>query len=93
MTTFDWFNVLGTLEGTVELWDTLKRETPGAAKKCIGERPKSKGSFTSGETLKTIQESHVARLAGNPDQCRTLSRSTRALLMRDQERCVRSLAE
>ena len=47
------------------LWDTFKRETLEAAKKCIGERPRSRCGFTSVETLESIEESHGARLAGS----------------------------
>ncbi|KAG0723665.1 Dipeptidase 3 [Chionoecetes opilio] len=45
------------------------------------------------ETLEKIEESRAARLAGNQDQHRALSRRTRTLLGRDKERYVRSLAE
>ncbi|KAG0711917.1 Peroxisomal N(1)-acetyl-spermine/spermidine oxidase [Chionoecetes opilio] len=44
-------------------------------------------------TLEKIEESRAARLAGNQDQHRALSRRTRTLLGRDKERYVRSLAE
>ncbi|MFV0264558.1 MAG: hypothetical protein ACK5JN_19375 [Kluyvera sp.] len=93
MTVSNRFNVLGTLEDPVELWDTFKRETMQAAKECIGERPRSRGGFASEETLENIERSRAARLAGNRDQYRALSRRTRALLRRDKERYVRSLAE
>ncbi|MEL6802745.1 MAG: reverse transcriptase domain-containing protein, partial [Bacteroidota bacterium] len=87
------FNVLSTLEDPVELWDTFKRETLEAAKECIGERPRSRGGFVSEEALANIEESRAARLTGSRDQYRALSRRTRALLRRDKERYVRSLAE
>ena len=87
------FEVLDTLEDPVELWDTFKRETLEAARGCIGERPRSRGGFASAETLDSIEESRAARLAGNRDQYRALSRRTRTLLRRDKERYVRSLAE
>ncbi|KAG0722413.1 hypothetical protein GWK47_006041 [Chionoecetes opilio] len=87
------FDVLGALGDPVELWDTFKRETLQAAKECIGERPRSRRGFVSTETLEKIEESHAARLAGNWDQHRALSRRTRTLLGRDKERYVRSLAE
>ncbi|KAG0717717.1 Craniofacial development protein 2 [Chionoecetes opilio] len=64
-----------------------------AAKECIGERPRSRRGFVSTETLEKIEESRAARLAGNRDQHRALSRWTRTLLRRDKERYVRSLAE
>ncbi|KAG0728658.1 hypothetical protein GWK47_003676 [Chionoecetes opilio] len=64
-----------------------------AAKECIGERTRSRRGFVSTETLEKIEESHAARLAGNQDQHRALSRRTRPLLGRDNERYVRSLAE
>ncbi|KAG0713027.1 Transposon TX1 uncharacterized protein [Chionoecetes opilio] len=64
-----------------------------AAKECIGECPRSRRGFVSTETLEKIEESRAARLAGNRDQHRALSRRTRTLLRRDKERCVRSLAE
>ena len=86
------FGVLDTLEDPEELWDTFKRETLEAAKECIGERPRSRSGFTSVETLESI-ESRAARLAGNHDQYRALSRRTRTLLRRDKERYVRGLAE
>ncbi|KAG0727841.1 hypothetical protein GWK47_003924 [Chionoecetes opilio] len=61
--------------------------------KCIGKRPKSRRGFVSTETLDKIKESRAARLAGNQDQHRALSRQTRTRLGRDKERYVRSLAE
>ncbi|KAG0717160.1 Procollagen C-endopeptidase enhancer 2 [Chionoecetes opilio] len=76
------FDVLGALEDPVELWDTFKRETLQAAKECIGERPRSRRGFVSTETLEKIEESRAARLAGNQDQHRALSRRTRTLLPR-----------
>ncbi len=85
--------VLGALEDPVELWDTFKRETLKAAKECIGERPRSRGGFVSAETLENIEESRAARLAGNLDTYRSLSRRTRTLLRRDKERYVRDLTE
>ncbi|KAG0717388.1 Craniofacial development protein 2 [Chionoecetes opilio] len=57
------------------------------------ERPRSRRGFVSTETLEKIEESRAARLAGNRDQHRALSRRTRTLLRRDKERYVRSLAE
>ncbi|KAG0727553.1 Craniofacial development protein 2 [Chionoecetes opilio] len=45
------------------------------------------------QTLEKIEESRAARLAGNQDQHRVLSRRTRTLLRRDKKRYVRSLAE
>ncbi|KAG0698159.1 Protein spinster [Chionoecetes opilio] len=87
------FDVLGALGDPVELWDTFKRETLQAVKECIGERPRSRRGFVSTETLEKIEESRAARLAGNRDQHRALSRRTRTLLRRDKERYVRSLAE
>ena len=45
------------------------------------------------ETLESIEESRAARLAGNHDQYRALSRRTRTLLRRDKKRYVRGLAE
>lgn len=87
------FNVLSSLEDPVELWDTFKRETLEAAKECIGERPRSRSGFASEETLENIEESRAARLAGDRGRYRVLSRRTRALLRRDKERYVRSLAE
>ncbi|KAG0720902.1 Transposon TX1 uncharacterized protein [Chionoecetes opilio] len=64
-----------------------------AAKECIGERPRSRRGFVSTETLEKIEVSRAARLAGNRDQHRALSRRTRTLLRRDKEKYVRSLAE
>ncbi len=49
--------------------------------------------MASEETLRAIEESSAARLAGNLGHYRTLSRQTRALLRRDKERYVRTLAE
>ena len=87
------FEVLDTLEDPEELWDTFKRETLKATEECVGERPRSRSGVASEETLRTIEESRAARLAGNLGQHRTLSRRTRALLRRDKERYVRGLAE
>ena len=86
------FEVLGGLDGAVEMWDTFKRETLQAAKDCIGDRPRSRGGFASGETLQCIEESRTARLAGDHGRYRTLVRRTRALLRGDKERYVRDLA-
>ena len=85
--------MLDTLEDLEELWDTFKRETLKATEECVGERPRSRSGVASEETLRTIEESRAARLAGNLGQHRTLSRRTRALLRRDKERYVRGLAE
>ncbi|KAG0730184.1 LINE-1 retrotransposable element ORF2 protein [Chionoecetes opilio] len=71
----------------------LKTLIYSAAKECIGERPRSRRGFVSTETLEKIEESRAARLAGNRDQHRALSRRTRTLLRRDKEKYVRSLAE
>ena len=87
------FEVLGALEDPGELWDAFKRETLKATEECVGERPRSRSGVASGETLEAIEESRAARLAGNLDHYRTLSRRTRALLRRDKERYVRELAE
>ena len=87
------FSVLDALEDPVELWDTFKRESLEAAKECIGERPRSRSGFVSRETMENIEKSRAARLAGDRDQHRALSRRTRTLLRRDKERYVRSLAE
>ena len=84
------FEALDTLEDPEELWDTSKCEILEAAKECTGERPRSWSGLTSVETLESIEESRAARLAGNHDQYRALSRRTRALLRRDKERCQRS---
>ena len=87
------FQVLDTLEDPGELWNAFKRETLEATKECVGVRPRSRSGVASEETLQSIEESRAARLAGNPDQYRTLSRRTRALLRRDKERYVRGIAE
>ena len=87
------FEVLGTLEEPEELWDAFKRETLKAAEECIGERPRSRSGVASREMLENIEESRAARLSGDLDRYRTLSRRTRALLSRDKERYVRELAE
>ena len=87
------FNVLSTLEDPVELWDTLKRVTLEAAHESIGVRPRSRGGFLSEGTLDNIEKSRNARLAGNQEEYRTLSRRSRTLVRRDKERYVRSLAE
>ncbi|KAG0718623.1 Transient receptor potential channel pyrexia [Chionoecetes opilio] len=58
-----------------------------------GEHPRSRRGFVSTETLEKIEESRAARLAGNQDQHRALSRRTRTLLGRDKKRYIRSLAE
>ena len=89
MTVSNRFGWLNTLEDPEELWDTFKRESLEAAKECIGECPMSQSGFASVETLESIEESRAARLAGNHDQYRALSRRTRTLLRRDKERYVR----
>ena len=73
--------------------DTFKRETLEAAKECTGERPRSRSGFIPVETLESIEESRAARLAGDYDQYRALSRKTWGLLRRDKERYVRGLTE
>ena len=87
------FEVLDTLQDPEELWDTFKRETLSAAGECLGARPRSRRGFISGETLDKIEESRAARLAGDLEQHRNLTRSTRASLRRDKERYVRGIAE
>ena len=83
------FEALDTLQDPEKLWDTFKRETLEAVKECIGEHPGSRRGFTSIETLESIKESRAAKLAGDHDQYRALSRRTRTLLRRDKERYVR----
>ena len=87
------FEVLSGLEDPVELWDAFKRETLSAVEEHVGVQPKSRNGFASPETVETIGRSRAARLAGNRDQYRTLSRKTRACLRRDKERYVRGIAE
>ena len=86
VTVYNRFGVLDTLENPEELWDTFKLDTSEAAKECFGERLRSRSGFTSVETLESIEESRAAKLAGNHDQYRALSRRTRTLLRRDKER-------
>ena len=85
--------MLDTLEDPEEPWDTFKRETLEAAKECIGERPRARSDFTSVETQESNEQSRAARLPGDHDQYRALSRRTSTLLKRDKERYVRGLAE
>ena len=73
------FEVLNALQNQVELWDTFQHETLEAARGCVRWCLRSRGGFTSAETLDSIEKSHTARLAGNQDQYRTLSRRTRTL--------------
>ena len=61
------FGVPDTLEDPEELWYTFKRETLEAAEECVGERPRSRSSLTSVETLESNEESRTARLAGDHD--------------------------
>ncbi len=90
MTVSNRFEVLDTLEDPEEYG---KRETLKATEECFGERPRSRSGVASKETMRAIEESRAARLAGNRGHYRTLSRRTRALLRRDKERYVRALAE
>ena len=87
------FGALDTLEDHEELWDTSKCETLEAAKESVGEHSRSWSGFISEEMLESIEESRDARLAGDHDQYRALSRRTRTLLRRDKERYVWGLAE
>ena len=87
MTVSNRFGELDTLEDPEELWDTFKRETLEAAKECIGERPRSRSGFTSVETLESTEESRAARLAGDHDQYKALSRKTRTPEKRQGEIC------
>ena len=64
-----------------------------AAKGCVGGRPRSWSGFALVEMLNSTEKSCTARLAGNWDQYKALSRRTRILLRRDNERYVRSLIE
>ena len=59
----------------------------------MGERPRSRSGFASVEMLKSIEESHAARLAGNHDQYRALSHRNGALLRRGKESYVMGLSE
>ena len=88
----NWFEMIDALENPVELWITFKREALEAGRGCVGGRPRSRDEFASAEKLDSIKKSHTARLAGNRDQYRTLSRRTRTLLRRDKVRYIRSLA-
>ena len=56
------------------------------------ERPRSRSGFTSVVILECIEESRAARLDGDHDQYRALSRRARTLLRRDKERYVKVLA-
>ena len=87
------FEVLGSLDDPVELWDNFKREILSAAGECIGVKPRSRRGFLSEETLNTIEESRAARLDGNLDRHRVLSRRARTALRRDKEGYVREIAE
>ena len=71
----------------------MKRVALEAAHESIGVRPRSRGGFLSEGTLDNIEKSRNARLAGNQEEYRTLSRRSRTLVRRDKERYVRSLAE
>ena len=79
VTVSSWFGVLDTAE---ELWDTFKHDTLEAANECVVEHPRSWSGFTLVEMLESIEESRTARLAGNSDQYRTLTRRTRGFLRR-----------
>lgn len=52
-----------------------------------------RGGFASGEASKNIQESRAARLAGNRDHCRSLSRGATVLLRIVKHRYGRSHTE
>ena len=65
MTVWNRFGVLNTLEGTADLWDVFKYETPEAAKDCIGECPRSWCGIATMETVGNIEDSRAAILAGN----------------------------
>ncbi len=72
MTVSNRFEVLDTLEDPEELWDTFKRETLKATEESVGERPRSRCGVASEETLRAIEESRAARLAGNRGHYRSL---------------------
>ena len=86
------FGALDTLEDPEELWDTFRRETLEAAKECDRERQRSRRAFVLVEMLDSTEESCVARVTGNRNQYRALSRKTRALLRRNKKRYLRGLA-
>ena len=67
MTVSNRLELLDTLENPIQLWNTFKRETLEAAKECVGERPRLRSGFASGDTPDSIEESLAARLAGNRD--------------------------
>lgn len=75
------------MENSGELWYTIKRETLKAADECIGERPRSGSEVVLRETLEN-RENCVGRQAGDSDRYRALSRGTRTLLRRDEERNI-----
>lgn len=58
-------NVLGTFDDPVELWDTFKKDTLEAEKKCTGEHSKSRGAFAKREALASNQEGRTSRLVRN----------------------------
>lgn len=74
MTVSNCCGVLGTLENRAELRGTFQRETLKAAEECIEEPLSVRSGVTSRETLESKKESRAARLAGNSDQYRALSR-------------------
>ncbi|KAG0727390.1 Helicase POLQ-like [Chionoecetes opilio] len=82
----NWNNTLGDTLCITSMGQYRSDYPPAAAKECVGERPRSRRGFVSTETLEKIEESRAARLAGNRDQHRALSRRTRTLLGRDKER-------
>ena len=90
VTVSNWFEVLGPIEDLVDLWDKFKCKTLEAAKRYIGEYPRSLDDLALAETLDSIEKSHAARLAGNRDQYRTLSHRMRTLLRRQGEICQES---
>lgn len=84
------FEVLGTLEGLVECEipvNVKRSKLPRSALKNIQR-------YMSGvPSSENIEESHAARLDGDSDRYKTLSRKTRAVLRRDKEGYVRGLAQ
>lgn len=57
--------VLCTLEDLEELGDIFMCEALKAVKECIGEHSRYRNDVASSQTLYNIEESRVARLAGD----------------------------
>lgn len=82
MAVSNWLRVLETFEDSEGMWDAFEHANLKAAEECPVEHLRSRIAVSSEETMRNIKDSRAARMAGNLDQYRILSRRTTAILRR-----------